>query len=565
MENDHRIRELGVMLDCSRNGIMTVESVKKFIDLIAKMGYNQLYLHMENTYEVEGEPYFGYLRGRYSIAELSEIEEYGYQHGVELVPLTQTLAHMSSLLQWPQYRAFSDDADTLLVGDERTYALIDKMYASIRKALPRARYLHTSMDEAHNLGNGKYRALHGDVPKIDIMVEHINRVCEIAGKYGFKPMIWYTTLYSAMHGHTPTAHYFWPNYPEGENFDETLAARLPKDIIVGYGNYNEHRAESAQMRLGCRYEWCAKLAGGMENVMHISGAWKWESFAPRNLLSCTNAYYAVRAAFEKKLPRLVVGMWGDDGNEASNYSVLPTLVFTACAAQGIFDKEVICQKFREWIGAEIEDFMLLDLPDHTPDYMLGMPINQSKYQLYNDCFLGKLDTMVAPYDAANYAKYAEQIGEAAERAGEYKYVFDTLAALCSVLAVKADIGIRSRKVYRSGDKAALDALIADFHEMIARTEHFYACHRVQWDMENKPHGYEVQDIRLGGLIARMRHCCRRLEDYRDGKLERIMELEDDVLDYVQTDKLPYSDQKLEGSVKKYPAGRWKGMVTANVL
>ena len=236
MENNTPIKELGVMLDCSRNGIMTVENIKKFIDLIKKMGYNQLFLHMEDTYEVEGEPYFGYLRGRYSIKELNEIEEYGYRAGVELVPLTQTLAHMESLLQWPNYRAFSDDATTLLVGDERTYELIDRMYASIRKAFPRARYLHTSMDEAHNLGKGKYRDIHGDVPRIDIMVEHINRVCEIAKKYGFKPMIWYTTIYSAMHGGTPTSHYFWSNYPEGENFDETLASRLPKDIIIGYGN-----------------------------------------------------------------------------------------------------------------------------------------------------------------------------------------------------------------------------------------------------------------------------------------------------------------------------------------
>ncbi|MBQ4612000.1 MAG: family 20 glycosylhydrolase [Clostridia bacterium] len=565
MQAKSPIKELGVMLDCSRNGIMTVESVKKFIDLIAKMGYNQLFLHMENTYEVEGEPYFGYLRGRYSMAELTEIEEYGYQHGVELVPLTQTLAHMSSLLQWPQYRAFSDDADTMLVGDERTYALIDKMYASLRKALPRARYLHTSMDEAHNLGNGKYRDLHGDVPKIDIMVEHINRVCEIAKKYNFKPMIWYTTLYSAMHGHKSTSHYFWPNYPEGENFDETLAARLPKDIIIGYGNYNEHRKESAQMRLACRFKWCARLAGGMENVMHISGAWKWSTFAPRNLLSTTNAYYTAKAAFETGLTRLVVGLWGDNGNEASSYSVLPTLVYTACVAQGIFDKEEICQKFREWVGGEIDDFMLLDLPEYTPDYMLGMPNTPAKYQLYNDCFLGKLDKMVAPFDTANYAKYAEQIADAGARAGEYKYVFDTLAALCSVLALKADIGIRSRKVYREGTREELDKLIADYHEMIKRMEHFYACHRIQWDKENKPHGYEVQDIRMGGLIGRMRHCCRRLEDYRDGKLDRIMELEDDILEYLQFDNLPYSDARREDSVKKYPLERWLDIISTNNL
>ena len=561
MEKNRKFRDLGVMIDCSRNGIMHLPALKKFIDRIAMMGYNQLYLHMENTYEVEGEPYFGYLRGRYTIAELNEAEEYAYEHGVEIIPLTQTLAHMTSLLQWPQYRAFSEDADTMLVGDERTYALIDRMYASLRKALPRAKYIHAAMDEAYGLGKGKYRDLHGEVPPIDIMVEHINRVCEIAKKYNFKPMIWYTTIYAAMQD--TKRHFFWPGYPEGEKFDETLAARLPKDILVCHYNYNEHNHDTTQMKLSKRLEWTARLVG-KENVMQGIGAWKWSSFCPRNRLSITNAYYAVRAGIENDVPMFFTTMWGDDGNEASAYSVLPSLAFTACAAHGIDDWDEVCKQFKEWFGVDMNDYLLLDLPDHAPDYMLGVPINQSKFQLYNDCFLGKLDKMVAGHDRANYEKLAVQIGEAAERGGEFKYVFDTIAALCSVLSIKADIGIRSREVYRSGDKAALDKLIADYKEMIKRTERFYACHRVQWDMENKPHGYEVQDARMGGLIARMTHCCDRLEAYRDGKLDRIMELEDDILEFVQTDKLPY-DKKLPTTVRKTAVEPWKNIVTTNNL
>jgi len=56
----------GVMIDCSRNGVMKPKQVMRFIDALAKMGYNMLELYTEDTYEVEGEPYFGYLRGRYT-------------------------------------------------------------------------------------------------------------------------------------------------------------------------------------------------------------------------------------------------------------------------------------------------------------------------------------------------------------------------------------------------------------------------------------------------------------------------------------------------------------------
>ena len=67
---------LCVMLDCSRNAVMSVEGVKSFIDKISAMGYNALQLYTEDTYEITEEPLFGYMRGRYTKAELKEIDAY---------------------------------------------------------------------------------------------------------------------------------------------------------------------------------------------------------------------------------------------------------------------------------------------------------------------------------------------------------------------------------------------------------------------------------------------------------------------------------------------------------
>ena len=64
----------GVMIDCSRNSVLSVQSVKKLIDVLSKMGYDSIQLYTEDTFEVNNEPYFGYLRGRYTKAELKEIE-----------------------------------------------------------------------------------------------------------------------------------------------------------------------------------------------------------------------------------------------------------------------------------------------------------------------------------------------------------------------------------------------------------------------------------------------------------------------------------------------------------
>ena len=67
----NNFRRLGTMVDCSRGAVMTVDTVKKWIDTTADLGYNTMMLYTEDTYEIESQPYFGYLRGRYSHTELN--------------------------------------------------------------------------------------------------------------------------------------------------------------------------------------------------------------------------------------------------------------------------------------------------------------------------------------------------------------------------------------------------------------------------------------------------------------------------------------------------------------
>ncbi len=87
----------------------------------------------------------------------------------------------------------------------------------------------------------------------------------------------------------------------------------------------------------------------------------------------------------------------------------------------------------------------------------------------------------------------------------------------------------SRKAYLDGDKAALTALLADYTEVEKRVDTFYEVYRVQWMRENKPHGFDVQDIRLGGLARRVCDCRERLSLYLNGEIEHIEELEEPVL------------------------------------
>ena len=88
--------------------------------------------------------------------------------------------------------------------------------------------------------------------------------------------------------------------------------------------------------------------------------------------------------------------------------------------------------------------------------------------------------------------------------------------------------------YRIGDLQKLDRLrtvnqflfrrnisirnrIEKIDLVIRKVKKFYALFSAQWHTDNKPNGFEVQDARLGGLIARLSACRKRLSDWADGK------------------------------------------------
>ena len=77
------------MADCSRNAVLNVASAKQMIEVLALMGYSTFELYMEDTYQIEGQPYFGYFRGAYSAEELQEIEAYAQQFDMTFVPASR--------------------------------------------------------------------------------------------------------------------------------------------------------------------------------------------------------------------------------------------------------------------------------------------------------------------------------------------------------------------------------------------------------------------------------------------------------------------------------------------
>ena len=540
---EHTFKTFGTMLDCSRNAVMTAESVKRWIDLTAKLGCNTLHLYMEDTYEVDGQPYFGHLRGRYSKAELKQIDAYAAAHGMQVIPCIQTLAHVNALFHWPVYREIRDAADILLTGDERTYALVDGMFRTLRECL-RTNIVNIGMDEADLLGLGKYLTLHGYRDRFSILMEHLRRVSEMAKKYGFELLMWGDMFFRLAGGD------YFTNFnqdPELGEIPEEVRQLVPENIHLVYWDYFSRDRQSYVRNIDAHN---AIKSGSW----FAGGLWTWAGFAPHNTFSIATMREAMKACHAKGVENVVMTMWGDNGAECSKFAVLPALFTVSQMAQDIDDVETIHANFEREFGIPFEDFRALDLIGTQNDSAEAI-YNPEKYLLYCDPFMGQFDNRVKSGDAAGYADCAARLSRYESHA-EYGYLFRSLRTLCDFLRVKADLGIRTRAAYLSGDKTAAKALCSDYDTAVERLADFYAAYEQQWMHENKPQGFDVVDLRIGGQRQRLLHCRDRLLAYAEGRLDRIEELEEPVLDCC-------CEEKADGQATR--AIFWHEIASANVI
>lgn len=507
-------KRLGTMLDCSRNAVMKPAAVKQWIDILASCGYNTLMLYTEDTFELDTHPYFGHLRGRYSQEELRQIDDYACSKGVELMPCIQTLAHLNQIFQWDCYAEIRDCYDILLAKEEKTYALIEEMFRVIRRTF-RSKTVNIGMDEAHMLGRGQYQTRFGPRDRTEILLEHLNRVSEIAKKYDLQLCMWGDMFVRMLNA-------------AGNDMDpidvrNKVRGRIPDNVELIYWDYygcdEAHYDRELKRHLDCK-----------EQVWFAGGLWTWTGYAPHNAFSIMTTRAALAACRKNGTEQVFFTLWGDDGADCSPFCLLPALYYAAQLAKGIEDDAAIKQGFAALFGTDFDTFLLLDLPGTpntapTPTQWPAYPNNAEKYLLFNDCFMGRMDGTVCPGDGAAYAACAKKLA-ARSPVPQYDFLFETARTLCEVLAVKAELGIQTRQAYKSGSVAEL---LPQYRALSEKLEAFYAACRTQWMALNKPHGFDVQDIRLGGLIQRVKHCTQRLEDYAAGRTETIEELEEPVL------------------------------------
>ncbi len=501
-------KRFGTMVDCSRNAVMTVDSVKKWLDLCAEFGHNMFSLYMEDTYEVDDNPYFGYGRGRYSKEELKEIDDYANSKGIEVIPCIQTLAHLNGMVRWLEYKMDMVDCyDILLAGEEKVYTLIDNMFKTIKECF-RTDTVNIGMDEAHMIGRGKYYDIHGDTDRTKILLDHLNRVSEIAKKYGFNLTMWSDMFFRLAAG----GNY----YDSNAKIDANVGDLIPDNVQLVYWDYYARNKE----HLNKMFKAHKKIKDG---TWFANSLWTSFGMSPLNQYAVKAAKLSTKACIDNKVENFIVTLWGDDGAEVSKFATIPSLFCNSEFAKGNFKMSDIKAKFKKRFGISYDKFVYLDtlFGDETS--------NGSKYLLYNDLFTGLYDMYTTEDTPGQFAKMARKLSPLTKNE-KYGYLFETQYWLCKILAIKANMGIRIRKAYKENNKEELKVIIKDLKTVSKLLKKFFVAFRNQWMKENKPYGFDVQNARLGGLMQRVEHCTETLQDYVDGKLDRILELEEEILD-----------------------------------
>ena len=487
--------DFGIMLDLSRNAVLKTDTIRQMICYAACLGYKFVGLYMEDTFFVEEEPYFGYMRGRMTHEEIRELDRYAKEFGIELRPYIQTLAHLNQIVRYEQYDRITDTKDILLVGDERTETFLDHVIKNISECFS-TDFINIGMDEAELLGAGKYLTKNGFKKKSELMMAHLSMVLKLCRKYHLRPQMW-----SDMFVHML------------DNGDNSFT--IPEELQIVYWDYYS----TEEKRYHDNFE---KQLPISRRLGFAGGAWKWTGFVPHNAYSILAGGASMKSCKEFGIDSYTVTCWGDDGAEASCFSVLPTFFKDASVA---YESQMNDRSFEKLTGYKFSEFMKIDLVNpYLEDGRIHN--NCSKYLLYNDPLIGTFDSVVKEDTAERFAQ-AEIYMEQAASHGCLAYMFNNMQLLCIVLKHKADLGIRIRKAYTEGEKKELLAIAREDIPVIRRElDAFYAAFEKQWKRENKSFGFEIQTIRIGGLDRRLADTARILKQYANGELAYIEELEE---------------------------------------
>lgn len=508
-------RTNGAMVDMSRNAVMTVQSVKTMLRCMALMGMNTYMLYTEDTYEIENRPYFGYMRGRYTKDELKELDRYALAFGIELIPCVQMLGHLKTHLRWAAAGAYKDTASTLLVEADATYRLIDDMLKTISECFT-TRRIHIGMDETHDLGTGKYLDIYGYRERREIYFAHLERIRDMIRGYGLSPMMW-SDMFFRLAGKGLGG---YKDYDMRVEFSDEIRETVPKGIQQVFWDYYNASEEFYSVNIDKHYDLFGK------DMLFAGGIWLWSGHCPLYSRSLSHTVPALDACRKKGVEEIFATVWLNGSENQLMLSLAGLAWYADYDYRGGFDLDGVRACFSAaCFGVSYDDLMKCELPEH-PD---GSKLSLSGAFLYNDPLVGLVDKHIEGLETDNYYRAATKTLSEHGDLSVFAPAYDTVEKLSALLENKASFGVRLKAAYDAGDRETLGALRDECDVIREKLEALRKSHRAAWMTYYKPFGWEVMEIRYGGILARFDTAKERITAYLSGEIDSIEELQEERL------------------------------------
>ena len=485
-----------------------VAAFEETLDMLALMGYNMAMFYTEDRLELPNYPYFGYLKGRYTFEEMQHFDDYAFDYGIELIPCLECYSHMGDYLIWEEARSIKDTTTVLMAREEKTFELIEELIKTSSSAL-RSNRIHIGMDEAWDMGLGKFLKKHGYVPAIEIFDEYMERLIQITNKYGLVPMMasdMYIKLYSKKG-------YYYDTEVE---FPENIKERIP-NVQLCFWHYGEEPY--------CDDIMLKKHKELGKDLLFTSAFWDFYNIFPDYEYCFDATSFSLQACRNNGVNELIAATF----NSGEYMGALLGLSFTA---EKCYNKEATEQDVRERFefctGGNYDAFLATAQFNNIFN-------EETKYDDFNKRHLGNAlfwqDVLEGTFDTHLFEQpmsehYASQVYKFKDVGGKWQFFYDYAASVFSFLAVKTKIAETLWPAYQAKDMDTLKHIANELlPELILLYDETYEGHITVWNYHCRQLGWCATDIKWGGLEHRIKSAKRMLDAYLNGKVNKIEALE----------------------------------------
>ena len=298
----------GYMLDISRGKVPKMSFLKKLVDILADLKYNQLQLYMDAfVFEYDSFPQYTEKNGCLTKRQIQELQRYCVKRFIKLVPNQNGFGHMGAWTAKAELASLAitgtdgKPSATLNPLKEETLSLVEKIYGDVLKTFS-CDTINIGMDEPLELGLNETKDACEKLGVGTVYTEYLNKVCELISKKHKKtPMFWDDIVF---------------RHPE-------QLENIPKNAIVMDWGYEEQSPFERN---------CRRLAELKRRFYVCPGSSTWLTFTGRSHNATLNISAAAEVGSYYGAEGFLLTEWGDGGHPQFPAVTYFSLVFGGAVA-----------------------------------------------------------------------------------------------------------------------------------------------------------------------------------------------------------------------------------------